>query len=408
MSFSSSENRAFDLAEKITSVISVVGAAFIIVTFLFDDRFRKAINRLVFYACWGNLFANVATLISRSGINLGVNSPLFLPADALWTFAMACNVYLSFFRRYDAPRLRTLEWRYLACCYGIPFVPALVFLFIRTPVRGKIYGNAVLWCWVSEEWNALRIATFYGPVWLVILMTFFIYLKVGMVVFRWRKQQLRSFDHNSSANIDKSGRDYPMGDMARRKYESTDNSASTGYTHHRSPSVEENTVGALPPTVHVTQSSQQVVDANRATLSYCNTAMLFFVALICTWVPSTVNRFYTLVHPNDPKFGLEFSSGLVLPLQGCWNTVIYIVTSLPACKALWADLFGQSPRDDPGSYIRSPPLTLTRSNHQTLPSHDQRADIMMSFDGKKRVIRHDSRAQSRDGDIAHGIIGQAA
>lgn len=76
MSFTSSENRAFDLAEKVTSVISVVGAAFIIATFLLDDRFRKAINRLVFYACWGNLFANVATLISRSGINMGVNSPL--------------------------------------------------------------------------------------------------------------------------------------------------------------------------------------------------------------------------------------------------------------------------------------------------------------------------------------------
>ncbi|KAK4942173.1 hypothetical protein LTR10_018065 [Elasticomyces elasticus] len=320
---------------------------------------------------------------------------------------MACNVYLSFFRRYDAQRLRTLEWRYLVCCYGIPFVPALVFLFISTPDRGKIYGNAVLWCWVSEEWNALRIATFYGPVWLVILTTFFIYLKVGLVVFRWRKQQLRSSDHNSSATIDKPGRDYPMGDMAHRKYESTDNSASTGYTHDRPPSVEYNTYqGALPPTSNVIRPSQQVVDANKATLSYCKTAMLFFVALICTWVPSTVNRLYTLVHPNDPKFGLEFSSGLLLPLQGCWNTVIYVVTSLPACKALWNDIFDRSHHDEPSPYIRSPPLTLTRSNHQTLPSDDQRADIMMSFDGKKRVIHHDSRAQSRDGPMAHGIIGQ--
>ena len=213
--------------------------------------------------------------------------------------------------------------------------------------------------------------------------------------------------------------------MARRKYESTDNSASTGYTHHTSPSVEEDTVGALPQTTHVAKSSQQVADANKATLSYCKTAMLFFVALICTWyvstrhlgvqladsfllrVPSTVNRFYTLVHPNDPKFGLEFSSGLVLPLQGCWNTVIYIVTSLPACKALWRDFVDRSPKDEPSPYIRSPPVTLTRSTHQTLPSDDQRADILMSFDGKKRVIHHDSRAQSRDGGIAPGIIGQA-
>jgi hypothetical protein len=29
-------------------------------------------------------------------------------------------------------------------CYGVPFVPSLVFLFISTPDRGKIYGNAVV------------------------------------------------------------------------------------------------------------------------------------------------------------------------------------------------------------------------------------------------------------------------
>ena len=76
MSLSSSQARALEVAEKVTSVFSVVGAVFIIFTFLFDSRFRKPINRLVFYAAWGNLFANVATLISRSGIKLGVSSPL--------------------------------------------------------------------------------------------------------------------------------------------------------------------------------------------------------------------------------------------------------------------------------------------------------------------------------------------
>ena len=65
-----------------------------------------------------------------------------MPADALFTFAMACNVYLTFFRQYDAVSLRKLEWRYLAICYGLPFVPALVFLFIDTAGRGKVYGSA--------------------------------------------------------------------------------------------------------------------------------------------------------------------------------------------------------------------------------------------------------------------------
>jgi hypothetical protein len=50
-------------------------------------------------------------------------------------------------------------------------------------------------------------------------------------------------------------------------------------------------------------------------------------------VPSTLNRLVTLVRPNNPIFGLVYVSGLVLPLQGSWNAIIYISTSWPACKA---------------------------------------------------------------------------
>lgn len=57
---------------------------------------------------------------------------------------MACNVYLSFFRQYDSAQLKGLEWKYLGACYGVPFIPAIVFLFINTPSRGKVFGSAVV------------------------------------------------------------------------------------------------------------------------------------------------------------------------------------------------------------------------------------------------------------------------
>lgn len=68
----------------------------------------------------------------------------FMPADALWAFAMACNVYLTFFRKYDAERLRRLEWKYLVGCYGLPFIPAFSYFFIETKERGSIYGSAAV------------------------------------------------------------------------------------------------------------------------------------------------------------------------------------------------------------------------------------------------------------------------
>jgi hypothetical protein len=166
-----------------------------------------------------------------------------------------------------------------------------------------------LWCWVSERWNGLRIATFYAPVWVVILAIIFIYVRVGMVVFQWRKQLL-SLDQAASAKRESRPQDYPMKDLptspaSPKRYEFTIHSqvphydskpkstsprstyyeedATTTNPHHaRFPSIPE---VALPQrqTKVVSQPSSRSMEANKAALSYCKTAMLFFFALLCTW-----------------------------------------------------------------------------------------------------------------------------
>lgn len=78
---------------------------------------------------------------------------------------MAVNVYLTFYFKFDARQLRRMEIPYLLLCYGTPFIVALVLLFVSTPEKGRMYGNATLWCWISPQWDIFRIAIFYGPVW---------------------------------------------------------------------------------------------------------------------------------------------------------------------------------------------------------------------------------------------------
>lgn len=78
---------------------------------------------------------------------------------------MALNVYLTVFKKYTTKRLKNLELTYILACYGIPFIPAIVFLFPKDRAGTPIYGSATLWCWISNEWQFLRIAGFYGPVW---------------------------------------------------------------------------------------------------------------------------------------------------------------------------------------------------------------------------------------------------
>jgi hypothetical protein len=78
---------------------------------------------------------------------------------------MATNVFLVFWRGYDARQLRYLEKWYLLLAYGMPAIPPLVYVIldhIRTP---RILGPATIWCWVAKEVDWMRIAFFYGPVW---------------------------------------------------------------------------------------------------------------------------------------------------------------------------------------------------------------------------------------------------
>lgn len=179
MSLSGQQLLAISVTERACSAVSLMGTAIIVTSFLYSSSFRKPINRLVFYASWGNMMTNVATLISQSGLNAGTHSfpcqlqafliqwsvhpsasiislnpnrflHRFMPADALWIFSMACNVYLTFFHKYNSDQLRRLEWKYVLSCYGLPFIPSFAYFFVNTNERGRVYGAAIvsgpLWC----------------------------------------------------------------------------------------------------------------------------------------------------------------------------------------------------------------------------------------------------------------------
>lgn len=79
--------------------------------------------------------------------------------------------------------------------------------------------------------------------------------------------------------------------------------------------------------------------ANTALWAYTKVAMLFFTAMLVTWIPSSANRFYSIVHPHQVSVPLEYASAFVLPLQGFWNATIYMTTSWSACKSCIRSMF---------------------------------------------------------------------
>jgi hypothetical protein len=67
-SIDESHLNAISIIERVCSVLSLLGSTFVIATFIMSKTFHKPINRLVFYASFGNMMSNVGTLMSRSYI----------------------------------------------------------------------------------------------------------------------------------------------------------------------------------------------------------------------------------------------------------------------------------------------------------------------------------------------------
>jgi len=62
-------------------------------------------------------------------------------------------------------------------------------------------------------------------------------------------------------------------------------------------------------------------------VAYLRTSFIFAFAVLVTWIPSSINRLFSLSHNRDVSFELSLASGCVLPLQGVWNAIIFLTTS---------------------------------------------------------------------------------
>ncbi|KAK3376449.1 hypothetical protein B0T24DRAFT_220091 [Lasiosphaeria ovina] len=400
------EADAITSIERVCSVFSLLGCLFVLATFAFSSAFRnRSINRLVFLATFGNMLTNVATLMTRSYI-LNVNSfgcqlqsfliQVFMQSDAYWALAMAINVYLTFYHKYDARMLRRMEIPYFILCYGIPFIPGFTFIFVHTESAGRPYGNAVLWCWLKSEWEIFRIATFYGPVWVAIIIATSIYIRAGQDIYRKRRKMLNFSGSNNGtvtnaepynpingftsafkttevvqtteiitvprpvadptnqtsttaapvkdANVSYSVTISATQNDSRDSLDAGSETPTTTIQEHRlsRPSGPTTTViqTSVAPHLHTMHARRRHYELNNAAYAYTKCAILFFSVLLITWIPSSGNRVYSLIHNGDVSKPLFFASAFVLPLQGFWNAIIYVVTSWSACKQLGDTISG--------------------------------------------------------------------
>ncbi|KAL8841498.1 MAG: hypothetical protein Q9170_000881 [Blastenia crenularia] len=161
---------------------------------------------------------------------------------------------------------------------------------------------------------------------------------------------------------------------------------STDNPHHQSKGYEQysTTINSSPPSTafdpsprtssHSTSAYKRyraALETNTATWNYTKVALLFFVSLCVTWIPSSINRIYDLAHPTAVSYPLNFISAIVLPLMGFWNGVIYFVTTRAVCIALFWDLVERwAPRKKSSSLTRSPRSPKTISEGRGLRANE--------------------------------------
>lgn len=221
-----------------------------------------------------------------------------------------------------------------------------------------------------------------------------IYILVGRVVFE-NQARFRELSANASknqANMAATGIPNPIELTVGPDSKTTEVNITSDSCASRANRIECKRASC---TIKVTSSTTPVApkkvkvkkersSADRAAWSYLKCALLFFTAMVVTWVcippflaicflqkllppltppstiipkhptshltipvspysfqhtdtpqvPATVNRVATLVDPTLTSFGLNFTEALLLPLQGFFNAMIYIAISTDACNYL--------------------------------------------------------------------------
>jgi hypothetical protein len=138
---------------------------------------------------------------------------------------MAINVVMVFFMNGNPHSIKKWGWLYCLICYGGPLIVALVCLKLRAPGKGLVYGSAgvsysyvskhtrgppmltqafQLWCWITNDWNPVRIYTYYMLIWICILSSMVIYFSIGVYVFRVRNR-LHQFSSTTLTSAHRKG-----------------------------------------------------------------------------------------------------------------------------------------------------------------------------------------------------------
>lgn len=176
-----------------------------------------------------------------------------------------------------------------------------------------------------------RLYAYYIPIWIVVSFSMVIYILVGIKIHR-NNVLLRSFRQSLTTQISRT-----FSHNITYESPSSSNTDSTSTVTISAPSSPRRCAllhSMLSTLHHIFRDDSNLSPSDRTTMAYSRVAFLFFASNLSIWVPASINRVYSVSHPATPSFVLNVLAALVLPLQGLWNCVIYLVVNKVAFRGM--------------------------------------------------------------------------
>lgn len=167
----------FDTLRDVTlacSALSVVGTAFIVITYAVFPDIQTFPFKLIVYLSAANFFSSVAYFFDLQGDFRVDPSPgfqcyfgaglaeYFDVASFLWTSVIGFNILQVLVLKRGRSVEQYEKWYHLFC-WGVP----LILLIIA--IAGGALGDAGTWCWIKLGLDGYRFGLYYIPLFLVLI-----------------------------------------------------------------------------------------------------------------------------------------------------------------------------------------------------------------------------------------------
>ncbi|KAG6006999.1 hypothetical protein E4U21_006519 [Claviceps maximensis] len=334
--------------ERTGASLSMAAIVLTVIAYLSFNKLKTTPNTFLVFASVANAGASIASMIGYDGLRMGVNSTLcqaqgfifewFMQADPWWSCAMAVNVFLVFFNNADPSLFQRYTWVYCIICFGGPLLPAIVLLSVRGDPKGPMIGDAALRNFEdpepmrdrgnaslseSESTNSgemfPRRNAYYG--------TAFTEVNITVAEPEFSFEDISAFPtsvHRAPSRVSRHNSQAEFSAMPTQTVETT--CSFSGGTADRA--TRFGRLGTLSAT-----ASMKLKRLDPVKMSYLRTSFIFGLSVLITWIPSSVNRLYSLANQGQVSYPLSVASGCVLPLQGVWNAIIFFTTSWRAVQA---------------------------------------------------------------------------